>query len=149
MDQDVSVTKYVIRFALVNMGLLIGMAIMLGLLGIESSSGTTLAALLGAAMATTYKFIQDHRRIPSSGEKTKLVWLSYLASWVVSLVLVGIFVGISEEGLRIVEVLISINVLLLVGIIAFLSIFYVGALYVAYGYLAVKQYEGMQKKGKI
>ncbi len=149
MEQDVGIGKYVLIFGLVNLGLLVGLDILFFLLDVESNSGATIGALMGAGVAAVSRFIQDNKRIPNPSEKTKLVWLSYLASWIVSLILVGVFVVLSGEGGELMEIVKSINVVILIVVIVFLSVFYVGALYLTYGYVARKQFEGLQKKGKI
>jgi hypothetical protein len=146
---DVKVGKYVITFGVVNLALLVGSAILLTLLEIESNSGVTIGALIGSAIAAASKFIKDNGRIPTPSEKTKLVWLSYFASWVVSLFLFGIFVTLTNEGGQLIELMKSINAAILVGIIVVLSAFYLGVLSMAYGYMARKQFEGLQRKGKI
>ncbi len=149
MDRDVNIGKYVLIFGLVNLGLLVGLAILFSILNVESNSGATIGALVGAGMAAVSKFIQDNKRIPNPSEKTKLVWLSYFASWIVSLILVSIFAALSGEGGELIEIVKSVNVVILVGVIVFLSVFYVSALYLTYGYVARKQFEGLRKKGKI
>ncbi|MES9856907.1 MAG: ABZJ_00895 family protein [Sedimenticola sp.] len=149
MEQNAGVGKYIFRFGLVHLAILVGLSIVFTILEIESNSGVTIAALIGAAAAAVSKFIQDNKRAPNSSEKTKLVWLSYLVSWVVSLALAGIFFYLSNEGGQLIEAMKSIDLAIIIGIVALVSVFYLGALSLAYGYMARKQFDGMQKKGKI
>ncbi|WP_297812863.1 ABZJ_00895 family protein [uncultured Methylophaga sp.] len=148
MTQDVKLSKYILRFGLVNLALLIVLSIVSALLEIESGSGVTIGALMGAAIFAVAKFIQDNKRVPTSSEKTKLVWFSYLTSWLVSLLIVSIFVTLTSEHYQVINFMKS-NPLILIGILAFLTVFYVGVLYLSYGYLARKQFESMKKRGKI
>lgn len=148
MEQDVNVSKYVIRFGLVNLALLVGLSMVFALLDIESGSGVTLGALMGAAIFAVAKFIQDNKRVPSSSEKTKLVWFSYLTSWLVSLIIVNISVTLTSEHYQVINFMRS-NPLIIIGILVFLTVFYVAVLYMSYGYLARKQFESMKKRGKI
>lgn len=148
MKPDVKITKYVIRFGIVNLALLVGLSILFALLKIESGASVTVAALMGAGASAVLKFIKDNKRVPSASEKTKLVWLSYLASWLVSLFLFGIFSTITSDTSQVIDFMKS-NAGIFVGVLVLLSIFYLGALYMVYGYVARKQFEGLQKKGKI
>jgi hypothetical protein len=148
MTQDVKLSKYILRFGLFNLALLIGLSIVFAQLEIESGSGVSIGALMGAAIFAVAKFIQDNKRVPTSSEKTKLVWFSYLTSWLVSLLIVGIFVTLTSEHYQVINFMKS-NPLILIGILAFLTVFYVGVLYLSYGYLARKQFESMKKRGKI
>lgn len=148
MTQDVNLSKYILRFGLFNIALLIGLSIVFSLLEIESGSGVSIGALMGAAIFAVAKFIQDNKRVPTSSEKTKLVWFSYLTSWLVSLLIVSIFVTLTSEHYQVINFMKS-NPLILIGILAFLTVFYVGVLYLSYGYLARKQFESMKKRGKI
>lgn len=148
MITDVKVSKYVIRFGLVNLVILVCLSILLVLLEIESGSSVTIAALMGAAMFAVSKFITDHKRVPSASEKTKLVWFSYLASWLVSLFLFSSFVTITSEHRQVIDFLKS-NPAIIIGILLFLSVIYLGVLYMCYGYFARKHFESLEKKGKI
>lgn len=149
MKQDVKISKYAFRFGVVNLALLIGIGFLLTLIEVESNAGVTIGALMGAAVATVSKFIKDNKRVPTVSEKIKLVWLSYLASWVVSIFLFGIFVAVNNQSVQFLELMKSINAAVLIGIIVFLSVLYLGALSMAYGYMARKQFEGLRKKGGI
>jgi putative Mn2+ efflux pump MntP len=148
MQKGIGIGKYVIRFALAYFGLLIGLGVLAVILDIESGAGATIVVLMGAAMVAVSKFIQDHRRVPTKEEKRKLVWFSYLASWLVSLLMFGIFIALDEQGREMMRVVTESGAPLFIGIIAFLALFYVGTLYVAYGYMANKQLEALQRKGR-
>ncbi|MCG7922619.1 MAG: ABZJ_00895 family protein [Candidatus Thiodiazotropha lotti] len=149
MEENVTISKYVIWFTVVNLSLTICISIALILLEIDSSTSATIAALVGAAMVAGSKFIQDHKRVPNRSEKTKLVWLSYLTTWLVSLLLLGGFVLATNEGSQLLEVMISVSMGNIVGVFVFFSIVILGTLSLSYGFLARKQLEGMKRKGAI
>ncbi|MCG7939427.1 MAG: ABZJ_00895 family protein [Candidatus Thiodiazotropha lotti] len=149
MEENVTISKYVIWFTVVNLSLTICISIALILLEIDSSTSATIAALGGAAMVAGSKFIQDHKRVPNRSEKTKLVWLSYLTTWLVSLLLLGGFVLATNEGSQLLEVMTSVSMGIIVGVFVFFSIVILGTLSLSYGFLARKQLEGMKRKGAI
>lgn len=95
------------------------------------------------------KFIQDHKRAPNPLEKTKLVWLSYLTTWLVSLVLLGGFVMATNEESKRLEVMRSISIGIIDAVIVFFSIVVLGTLTLSYGLLARKQLKSRKKKGAI
>jgi hypothetical protein len=72
-----------------------------------------------------------------------------VASWFVSILLFAIIIVFVDGGGEIMQVFTMIGAPLLIGVIAILTLFYVGALYFAYGFLANKQLEALEKKGKI
>ncbi|MBW9260725.1 MAG: ABZJ_00895 family protein [Candidatus Thiodiazotropha sp. (ex. Lucinisca nassula)] len=92
MEENVTIGKDVIWFAVINLALTVCFSIVLILLEIDSNTSAIIASLVGAAMIAGSKFIQDHKRVPNRSEKTKLVWLSYLTSWLVSLLLLSGFI---------------------------------------------------------
>ncbi|WP_444932639.1 hypothetical protein [Microbulbifer sp. JTAC008] len=55
MEDQVKLGKYAIRFGVIYLLLLVGMAIVLSILEINSNSGATMGALMGSAMATAIK----------------------------------------------------------------------------------------------
>ncbi|MEW8404091.1 MAG: ABZJ_00895 family protein [Candidatus Thiodiazotropha taylori] len=124
-------------------------SIALTLLEIDSNSSATITALIGAAMVEGSKFIQDHKRAPNPLEKTKLVWLSYLTTWLVSLVLLGGFVMATNEESKRLEVMRSISIGIIDAVIVFFSIVVLGTLTLSYGLLARKQLKSRKKKGAI
>ncbi|MEW8254317.1 MAG: ABZJ_00895 family protein [Candidatus Thiodiazotropha taylori] len=149
MEENVTIGKYIIWFAIVNLALTVCFSIALILLEIDSNTSAVIGALVGAAMVAGSKFIQDHKRVPNRSEKTKLVWLSYLTTWLVSLVLLGGFVMTTNEGSKRLEVMRSISIGDIDAVIVFFSIVILGTLTLSYGLLARKQLESIKKKGAI
>jgi hypothetical protein len=99
------------------------------------ANSASMASIIFATMMTSLKFINENKRVPNSYEKKKLVWYSFAATWIVSLVLVVLLLGISEDMKEVIGVFLSVIELLI--------------LYFGYGLLANKQYKGLVEKGKI
>lgn len=149
MEQEVGVVKYVAKFALAFLVILLAVGVVLSLLDMNSNAGITIAALMGAAVYAVSKFIEENRRVPVGAEKTKLVWFSFVAAWLISLIPFGVFASFTAEGAEMLKTLRTASIPLLAGVIAFLSLFHLGTLWLSYGLLARKQFEALQKKGKI
>ncbi|MCG7958190.1 MAG: ABZJ_00895 family protein [Candidatus Thiodiazotropha taylori] len=149
MEENVTIGKYIIWFAIVNLSLTVCFSIAFILLEIDSNTSAVIGALVGAAMVAGSKFIQDHKRVPNRTEKTKLVWLSYLTSWLISLLLLGGFILATSEGSQLLEMMKSVNMGIILGAIIFFSIVILATLSLSYGFLARKQLEGMKRKGVI
>lgn len=145
---DVDVTKYVLKFGIYYLLAVIAIAIITTLLKIDSNSGSV-ATVLFATMMTSIKFINENKRVPNSNENKKLIWYSFAATWIVSLVLVLLFLVISGEMGAIIQGLNQASFSLLFGVLLFVSAIELLVLYLGYGWLAKKQYEGLVKKGKI
>ncbi len=149
MEENVRVGKYVFRFGIVHLLLLVGLSIILGLLEVEANSGISIGALMGAAMAAVIKFIQDNKRAPSQSEKSRLIWLSLLVAVAISILLSSVFFIFSGEGQEIFEALISMGLLVIFLIFLFASVVCFFVLSLSYGHLAKKQYEALVKHGKL
>ncbi|MBW9270738.1 MAG: ABZJ_00895 family protein [Candidatus Thiodiazotropha sp. (ex. Lucinisca nassula)] len=149
MEENVTIGKDVIWFAVINLALTVCFSIALILLEIDSNTSAIIASLVGAAMIAGSKFIQDHKRVPNRSEKTKLVWLSYLTSWLVSLLLLSGFILATSEGSQLLGMVKSINMGIILGAIIFFSIVILATLSLSYGFLARKQLDDMKRKGVI
>ena len=53
----------------------------------------TLIETLFAASLTGLLFVRNNKRLPTAGERRKLIWLSFGATWLVSLILIGGLLG--------------------------------------------------------
>ncbi len=149
MEENVRVGKYVFRFGVIHLILLVGISIILGLLEVEANSGVSIGALMGAAMAAVIKFIQDNKRAPSQSEKSQLIWLSLLVAVAISILISSIFFIFSGEGQEVFEALISMGFLVMLLILLFASAVCFFVLSLSYGHLAKKQYETLVKHGKL
>lgn len=149
MEEKIKLGKYAVRFGIIYLLLLIGVAVVLGIFDIESNSGVSMGALMGSAVVAAIKFVQDHKRPPTKSEKYRLSLMSLLAGWVVSAILTSIYLLAGAGSTEILETVKSTDLILIVVIVAVLSAIYLCALLLSYGYLATKQYEAMLKQGKI
>ena len=152
MQQTTNINKYIINFTLGYVIGLIALTIIFHFLNLENNSGASIGVLIGAAMFSAGKFIQDHKRVPDKKEKSRLVWTSLAISWLVSIVLLiaSVLIFDGQQGLNDLSLLIQeLNALIITGIIVFLSLIQFLVLSFSYGYLAQKQYTGLKKRGKI
>lgn len=172
-NDNADVAKYVLRFGLFYLLAFVVIAGVTALLKIDSNSSSMVSIFI-AMMMTSLKFINDNKRVPNASEKRKLVWYSFAATWVVSFVLVVLFLSIAGElgtiiklfnelGLALLyklpliprevgatlELFHRIGFSFLFGAVLFVSALEVLMLYFGYGWYAKKQYEGLVKKGKI
>jgi hypothetical protein len=152
LEHNINLSSYTIRFAIAYC---IGLIIVAGIFYIfdlEHSSGASVGVLIGAAMFSASKFIQDNHRLPSKTEKSRLIWQSFLVSWLVTLVLLLVMV-IALGGLQVLaemsQLASRLSVTIVAGVIIFASLVQWAVLYFSYGSLAKKQYEALVKKGKI
>ena len=152
MDQNVDVLNYVIRFSIAYFLLLIVLGVFLTLLNIGGSTGGSIGALLGAVIFAVYKFVEDNKRIPNKTEKTKLVWLSFSASWLISILIMSIVI-VFIEGIsgfiNLVSIFSQLSSVIIIGSSVFISIVYLIALSFGYGSFAKIHIKVLQMKGKI
>ncbi len=118
-----SIAALFVRFGLANLLLLVVVAVMLGLLGVQNNSGADTAALLGAVMWSCLSFARKNKRYFSSNEKVRVV----LGMLVINLVIQAVFsfVAVSRPGAAVA-----------LGPLA-LALLFVGALHAAVIYLFV------------
>lgn len=145
MEQDVAVSKYVVRFTLAYLFLIILLAVVETLLELDSNSGGAIAAMVAALLASA-KFVEEHKRIPSKSEKRRLVWYSFAASWGVSLLLFIPVVMLTGEGGELLEMLGGISPGLLLGVVLFISLLSLALISFGYGSMAKSQLKALQKK---
>lgn len=149
MEQDVAMGNYIIKFIL---GYTIGLVLLSAIFHIfelEGNSGASIGVLIGVAIYVVGKFIQDHKRVPDKKEKSKLVWSSLVMSWLISIALLIVYVFVVDGGkglsdLR--QLLAEINMIVMVGVIAFVTLINWALLSYSYGGLARKQFEKSKKE---
>jgi len=157
MEQEVGIFKYVLRFGITYLVLSLLVWLLVEALNVISNIeinlyltlAVTLGALGGAAMFVVSKFFQDNKRIPTEQEKSKLVWFSFFASWLVILILFGSLIMLLPEGKKMIEDIQSDGLLFILFFILFISVFYLGLLLLSYGNSAKRKFEIMQKQGQI
>ncbi len=149
MEQDVLISKHIIRFSITFTIILITVSIIFSLLGIEANSSLTIIAQMSACSYVISIFIKNHKRLPTKTEKTILFWYTFLASWGVSIVLFLLLLLIDPTILEVLKSIQSIGLVWILGIVVFVSLLQLGVIYFSYNFLARKQFEAMQKKGVI
>lgn len=152
MEQDVNINKYIIKFSLAYFIGIIALAVILNIFDIEHNTGASIAVLIGAAIYCVGKFIEENKRIPNKVEKSKMVWLSLIASWLISITQLIIIMILFEGAPILVEIsslMERINLIIVAGVVLLISIIYFAVLSWSYGSLAEKQLLALQKKGKI
>ncbi|MDH5553307.1 MAG: ABZJ_00895 family protein [Nitrosomonas sp.] len=150
MSKELSVRPYILKFSGVY---LIGIIILITgfvVFDLSYSAYASIIVLLGAVLYTTSEFIQDTGRTPVKNEKTKLIWLSFLMSWLMLLLLIvaGILLlggqqGITDFG----NVLSQIGATKLIGGVSVVSLVYLTVMFLGYGKIAKMQYKILRKNG--
>ncbi len=150
--ESIGIRKYIITYGVCYTIGLVAVIGVLKLLELEGNSGVSIGVLIGSAMYAASKFISDNKRVPNKAEKSKLVWQSFLVSWLVSLILLLIIVASIidlEEIPKLSEDITQTNIAIIMGATVFASLIQWGILTYSYGSLAKKQYATLVKKGKI
>lgn len=148
MHESINITKYIVKFGLSYFFTILLISMVSILLNLNSSSSSAVA-IIAAAMIASLKFIKDNKRVPNTYEKKRLVWYSFATAWLVSLLVITVFLSIVGKFTEAITLLRGIQFIPLFAIILFTSALNILILYFSYGWLANKQYEGLAKKGKI
>ncbi len=152
VDDGVSIKKYMVRFGLVHAGLVVLLGVITYFLDIDLGSAPSVIILMCSAMYAVSVFIQDNKRVPNKGEKSRMIWTSFAISWVLSIVVsIGIFLPLIFDG-SVAQFFQSADSTfwIIMAIIFFIVILlYIGLLYFCYGMFANKQYQALIKKGKL
>lgn len=152
MEQNIVINKYIFKFSVTYAIGLIALTAIFNIFDLDHSTGASIGVLIGAAMYSVGKFIEENKRIPNKAEKSKLVWLSLISSFITSIILAVIVISVLDDAQGLAELaklLEKLNVVILSGATIFVLLIYFAVLSWSYGSLAKKQYEGLQKKGKI
>lgn len=157
MEQEVGIFKYALRFGMTYLILSLLVWLFLEIWSVITNRditiyfalGITLGALVGAAFVAVSKFIQDNKRVPTSQEKSTLIWFSFLTSWLVQVLIFFAAIMFLPEGNKMIEDIRSDGLFAILGVAIFISVFYLGLLSLNYGEFAKKRFEIMQKKGQI
>ena len=137
-DENLSMLPYALRFAgfyaLVQAGLLVVFTV----LAIEPNSGINIVMVLVSGSLVGSQFVKKHRRLFSSPERWRLIWLSLLATTIVSIVLSMALIYVAG-GAEAITAFLSVFGELSPGvwmvIFAVVLAVYVLALWFSYGYL--------------
>ena len=102
MTQNTPLKKYLFIFAGANLAMMVIAAVVLTLLDMDGNAGVNMGILIGSAMAAGHYFIKDHQRLPTAAEKRWLVFMSFLASVLVSLLFVLVVVLLEPNGFAVI-----------------------------------------------
>ena len=146
--EPVSVTGYVFIFSAIYAGLMVLVQILVHAFDIDLGSGANSGMLVGAGLGAMMKFVNDHKRPPIKSEKRRLIWLSILSCFGVS-VLVGaialFIVGGSAAFSEISELVGTLPIAAWVGILFGVTILYYVMLRINYGWGARFYYKRLDK----
>lgn len=150
MSKELSIGRYILKFGMVYMVGIIILSAGFIIFDLSHSAPASIIVLMGAAFFTASEFIQDHERIPNKKEKSMLIWLSLLMSWLVLLILIlsaVLFLGGQQAMAEFGNMIRQISVFKLIATITLISLIYLAILFLSYGKLAQIQYSKMRNKG--
>lgn len=103
---------------------------------IDIPSGASVAAIIAGALMAGRSFVLDHKRLPNSGEKWRLVLGSFAICVALSIVVLGAFVavlpGFTDAFRALFE---ELGAPLLVLAVVVTALIYVAVMYFCYGFL--------------
>jgi len=150
MSKELSVRPYILKFSGVYM---VGIMILIAgfvVFELSYSAYASVIVLIGSVLYTTSEFIQDTKRTPVKHEKTKLIWLSFLMSWLmlVLLVVAGVLLIGGQQGMTdFGNMLSQIGTTKIIGAVSIVSLVYLLIMYLGYGKIAKMQYKILRKNG--
>lgn len=150
MNENISIRKYILVF---SVSYSIASAVVAALTTFFKTDGggsANFVLLMVAAMMAGGQFVQDHKRTPDKSEKIKLIGYSFLAVWLISLVVTGVMILIFPEILPALKYKLgSLSVGLLIGVLIVAVLIMLLMLWLGYGFLTNRQYKTLEKKGKL
>lgn len=146
MTQNTPLKKYLFIFTGANLGLMVIAAVVFALLDLEGNAGVNMGILIGSAMAAGHYFLKDHQRLPTAAEKRWLVFMSFLASVLVSLLFVLAIVAMQPESVSVMRIMLQENAVVFLVVMLVVSLVYLLVLWLGYGFMLSRQFKAMQKK---
>lgn len=146
MTQTTPLKKYLFIFTGANLGMMVIAAVVLTLLDLDGNAGVNMGILIGSAMAAGHYFLKDHQRLPTAAEKRWLVFMSFLASVLVSSLFVLAVVVMEPDSLAVMWMMLQENAVVFLIVMLVVSLVYLLVLWSAYGFLLGRQFKAMQKK---
>ena len=150
MSKELSVMPYILKFSAVYM---VGIMILIAgfvVFELSYSAYASVIVLIGSVLYTTSEFIQDTKRTPVKHEKTKLIWLSFLMSWLmlVLLVVAGVLLIGGQQGMTdFGNMLGQIGTTKIAGAAGVVSLVYLIIMFLGYGKIASMQYKMLRRNG--
>lgn len=111
---------------------------------IGSSSGVP--TLIVGGFFTAWHFVKREKRIPNADEKIQLIWGSIACTFIISALLVFIFVLATGTSEAIIASLKLMPMWVWLIAIAFITLIEFAVFYFSYGWFAIKCVEGQNKK---
>ena len=124
MTQNTPLKKYLFIFAGANLAMMVIAAVVLTLLDMDGNAGVNMGILIGSAMAAGHYFIKDHQRLPTAAEKRWLVFMSFLASVLVSLLFVLVVVLLEPNGFAVIMMTLQEQALVFLIVMLVVSVVY-------------------------
>tara|TARA_R110002020_G_scaffold261778_1_gene476148 strand:+ start:298 stop:747 length:450 start_codon:yes stop_codon:yes gene_type:complete len=146
MSQNTPLKKYLFIFAGANLAMMVIAAVVLTLLDMDGNAGVNMGILIGSAMAAGHYFIKDHQRLPTAAEKRWLVFMSFLASVLVSLLFVLVVVLLEPNGFAVIMMTLQEQAIVFLVVMLVVSVVYLLVLWLGYGFMLERQFKAMQKK---
>lgn len=143
-EEKVNVMKYIGIFVIAHVVITLIIVVVAMFVNVGSSMGTVLPAI-GASYFVADRFVKDNLRAPQGVEKTQLIWLSFLMTWVLSIVytVIAYFVVDTQAKRALSEGLGAIGSFWVyaLGLFLFVSLILLLMFTVNYGFFARKQAE--------
>lgn len=152
MSTELSIGRYVLKFGMVYIIGIILLTTGFIIFDLSHSAYASVIILLGAVFFTASEFIQDYRRVPNKKEKSKLIWLSFLMSWLILVILVlaaVLFLGGQQAVAEFWNILRQAGAAKLIGAFALISLVHLTIFFLGYGKIAQIQYNKMRNNGVI
>lgn len=146
MTRNTPLKKYLLIFAGANLAMMVIAAVVLTLLDMDGNAGVNMGILIGSAMAAGHYFIKDHQRLPTAAEKRWLVFMSFLASVLVSLLFVLVVVLLEPNGFAVIMMTLQEQALVFLVVMLVVSVVYLLVLWLGYGFMLERQFKAIQKK---
>lgn len=146
MTRNTPLKKYIFIFAGANLAMMVIAAVVFTLLDMDANAGVNMGILIGSAMAAGHYFLKDHNRLPTASEKRRLVFMSFLASVLVSLLFALSIVIVEPGGVALVWMTLQEQALIFLTIMLIVSVVYLLVLWLGYGFMLSSQLKAMQKK---
>lgn len=148
MFKSSNLMKYASIFFLAHMGIMIIASALLAFFNLEGNAGINVAMIMASAMVAGHYFIRDHRRLPSASEKAWLIFLSFLAATLASVLFLGAIALIEPAGIAVIWSSLMEQSSFFLMIMSASALFCILILWMSYGFMLRKQFSSMQKKAE-
>lgn len=136
IQSQVLLKPYIILFSVIYLGLTIFYYVLKNVMGVHLGDSLRIAIMFFSAFGVVVKFIKDNARPPEGSEKTRLIWLSILSSFLISFLKSNVVI-FSVGGIRVYNEIASFEILpvvMLIAILLFVAIFNYCMLRLIYGW---------------